>query len=133
MPVKRFADWLARRGELAAYMDLLVASFNAAATDGLMCRGTVSVSWDGALYDCDFNQQLGVPVARGGAFASGDGGGGSGVGSSGGSGSGARPTVFDIASLDDLTGRRIAVGPHCFGCTAGSGSSCQGATASESE
>ena len=78
-----------------------------------MCRDTVSVAWDGRLYDCDFNQQLAI------AMSPGSGGGGS--------GGGGGPSVFDVGCLDDLTGRRIAAGSHCFGCTAGSGSSCQGA------
>ena len=117
MPIKRFADYLARKGALADYMALLLASFNPAAAEGVMCRGTVSVGWDGALYDCDFNQQLGLglrlprnpnpnPNPRGpGAL-----------------------TVFDIGNLEELTGAPIACDSHCFGCTAGSGSSCQGAT-----
>lgn len=58
MPIKRYVDYLQRRGQLADYMQLLVASFNAAAAEAVMCRGTVSVGWDGRLYDCDFNQQL---------------------------------------------------------------------------
>lgn len=104
-----------------------------------MCRETVSVSWDGRLFDCDFNQQLAIPTAllddsgSGAACSSGGGGGGESAGSGGGGGSsggGARgPSVFDVSSLDELTGRPIAVGNHCFGCMAGSGSSCQGATA----
>jgi hypothetical protein len=137
MPIKRFADWLLRRGQLGDYMALLVGAFNPAAGAGLMCRDTVSVGWDGRLFDCDFNQQLGLPMARGGSGGGGDdgsgsgGGGDDGSGSSSGSGGGAAagPTVFDIASLAELEGRAIAVGSHCFGCTAGAGSSCQGATA----
>lgn len=107
MPIKRFADYLIRNGELDAYMATLVGAFNPATVDGLMCRSTVSVGWDGALYDCDFNQQLAMPV-----------GGGKG-----------RLTVHDIDSLDELVGRSVALGSHCYGCTAGSGSGCQGATA----
>jgi hypothetical protein len=85
-------------------MDRLVASFNPAAVDGLMCRSTLSVGWDGRLYDCDFNQMLDLgPDAE------------------------APQTIFD-ATPASLVGRRIAVGPHCFGCTAGAGSSCGGAT-----
>jgi radical SAM/Cys-rich protein len=110
MPIKRFADWLQRRGKLDEYMQLLVGSFNVAAAEGVMCRGTVSVGWDGRLYDCDFNQQLemfmGAPPGSGRQAL----------------------TVFDVGSLDELTGRAIAVDNHCFGCTAGAGSSCQGAT-----
>ena len=105
MPIKRYADYLARRGQLRDYMALLLASFNAAAAEHVMCRNTLSVGWDGRLYDCDFNQQLELGLRVGGL------------------------TVFDIDSLDQLAGARIACDNHCFGCTAGSGSSCQGATA----
>mmetsp|Transcript_9669 Transcript_9669/g.15531 ORF Transcript_9669/g.15531 Transcript_9669/m.15531 type:complete len:462 (+) Transcript_9669:116-1501(+) len=118
MPIKRFADFLHREGKTEEYMKLLVDNFNPAAADGVMCRDLVSVSWDGRLYDCDFNQQLDMPMPAGG-------GGGGGAGGSGPRGL----TVFDIASLDELTGRSLAVDNHCFGCTAGSGSSCSGATA----
>lgn len=89
-------------------MALLVNNFNPAAAEGVMCRDTVSVGWDGRLYDCDFNQQLELGL---------------------GGGQGAPRSVFDIQSLEELTGRAIAVDSHCFGCTAGSGSSCQGAVA----
>ena len=60
MPIKRFADFLHRRGELEEYMELLVRNFNPAAVGAVMCRNTVSVGWDGKIYDCDFNQQLGM-------------------------------------------------------------------------
>ena len=103
MPIRRFADSLARAGKAVAYMDLLVQSFNPATVPGLMCRTQVSVGWDGALYDCDFNQMLELPL---------DG----------------RPrTIWEIASLDELSERRVTTGSHCFGCTAGAGSSCSGA------
>jgi hypothetical protein len=73
-----------------------------------MCRNTLSVSWDGKLYDCDFNQMLDLPVSAG------------------------RPqTVYDL-DAGDLLGRRVATARHCFGCTAGAGSGCQGATAPKS-
>jgi len=62
MPIKRFHDWLQRRGSLEEYMALLVQSFNAGAAEGVMCRNTVSVNWDGRLFDCDFNQQLDIPL-----------------------------------------------------------------------
>ena len=147
MPIKRFADFLVQRGELDAYMELLVSSFNPATVAGLMCRGTVSVGWDGKLYDCDFNQQLAMAMTRrAGAAEGGEGGeGGEEGGEEGGGkerggerdraerGGSALPppplTVFDIESLDELEGRRIAVGSHCYGCTSGNGSGCQGATA----
>ena len=109
MPVKRFADQLHREGKLEEYMQLLLDSFNPGAVEGLMCRSLLSIGWDGAVYDCDFNQQLDMHIPREGA------GGGS-------------LTVFDLDDLDALAGRRIRTSSHCFGCTAGSGSSCGGAT-----
>jgi radical SAM/Cys-rich protein len=123
MPIKRFADFLHRRGELAEYMALLVSSFNPSAAEGLMCRDTISVRWDGRLYDCDFNQQLdlgmGAPDAAAAAGSStpacqADGG--------------RSLTVFDLRGLDDVVSIPIALGRHCYGCTAGQGSGCQGAT-----
>jgi radical SAM/Cys-rich protein len=104
MPISRYLEYLQNSGNLDAYMEKLVAAFNPAAVDGLMCRYTLSVGWDGRLYDCDFNQmiELGTEAA-------------------------APQTIFD-ADLSRLTGRRIVIGPHCFGCTAGAGSSCGGAT-----
>ena len=86
-------------------MQRLVNAYNPAAAAGVMCRNTLSVGWDGTLYDCDFNQMLDLPV---------DGG--------------APRTVFDFDRAA-LERRQIVVGPHCFGCTAGAGSSCGGATA----
>jgi hypothetical protein len=119
MPIKRFADYLIRSNTLSDYMALLVENFNAAAVPGLMCHQTLSVAWDGRLYDCDFNQQLDLPIL------------------------GAEPqqqqghwmqrekglTVWDIDSLDEVTGKLVRIACHCYGCTAGSGSSCGGATA----
>ena len=112
MPIKRFADQLHREGKTEEYMKLLVENFNPAAANGVMCRDLVSVSWDGRLFDCDFNQQLDMPMPR----------------EKGDKGSGPL-TVFDVDALAMLTGRRLAVDNHCFGCTAGAGSSCSGATA----
>jgi hypothetical protein len=86
-------------------MERLVTAFNPAAAAGVMCRNTLSVGWDGVLYDCDFNQMLGLPVDPRGPR-----------------------TIFDF-DLDALSRRDIVLGPHCFGCTAGAGSSCGGATA----
>jgi radical SAM/Cys-rich protein len=106
MPIRRYADWLVRRGELEAYQALLVNHFNPEAVPGLMCRTTVSVDHRGELFDCDFNQAL--DLAAGGK----------------------RRTLFDVDSLDALEGEPIATGEHCFGCTAGAGSSCAGALAS---
>jgi hypothetical protein len=130
MPIKRFADWLLRRDKMAEYMELLAGAFNPAAGAGLMCRDTVSVRWDGALFDCDFNQQLAIPMAP--AAAAGPGFGGNSMSAAergGGAGGSAGPSVFGIGSLGELEGRRIAVDGHCYGCTAGAGSGCQGATA----
>ena len=104
MPISRYLQYLLDSGNLAAYMDKLVAAFNPAAVDGLMCRYTLSVGWNGRLYDCDFNQMIDLGTVKGSPH-----------------------TVFE-ASVAALTGRRIVVGPHCFGCTAGTGSSCGGAT-----
>jgi radical SAM/Cys-rich protein len=102
MPIKRFAHALARDGGLAGYLDLLAGHFNAATVAALMCRTLVSVAWDGRLYDCDFNQMLELGGAR---------------------------TIWDDDDLDALAGAPIATAPHCFGCTAGAGSSCGGALA----
>lgn len=103
MPIKRFDDFLRRTGKHAEYMKLLADHFNPATVPGLMCRSLVSVGWDGALYDCDFNQMLEIGI------------------------SGNPLTVWDVESFSHLAGRRIATASHCFGCTAGAGSSCGGA------
>jgi len=102
MPIKRFAEFLARQGQEEAYASLLVNHFNPATVPGLMCRSLVSVGWDGSLYDCDFNQMLEMPL-------------GAGV-----------PTIWELDALDALARRPVATGSHCFGCTAGAGSSCGG-------
>ena len=106
MPIRRFAATLARTGQAASYMSLLVNHFNPATVAGLMCRSLVSVGFDGRLYDCDFNQMLDLPIgaARRGVR-----------------------TIFDVDTLETLNGASIATGAHCFGCTAGAGSSCSGA------
>jgi len=104
MPISRYLEWLESKGNLASYMDRLVTAFNPAAVEGVMCRTTLSVGWDGTLYDCDFNQMLELPITT------------------------HRRTIHDV-DLDALAGRAIAVDRHCFGCTAGAGSSCGGATA----
>ncbi len=103
MPIKRFAHLLEREDNLEGYMSLLVNHFNADTVSGLMCRSLLSVSWDGQLYDCDFNQMLEMPL-----------------------GAGAR-TIWDVESLAELEHGRVATASHCFGCTAGAGSSCSGA------
>jgi radical SAM/Cys-rich protein len=105
MPIARFLEFLEESGRTAEYLERLAAAFNPAAAAGVMCRTTLSIGWDGTLYDCDFNQMLELPVHA------------------------AVPrTVFDF-DLEALAKREIVVGPHCFGCTAGGGSSCGGATA----
>ncbi len=104
MPISRYLEWLLESGNFEAYMERLVLSFNAAAASGVMCRNTLSVGWDGTLYDCDFNQMLEMPVEASVPQHIRD---------------------FDALLLDR---RRIETGRHCFGCTAGSGSSCGGAT-----
>lgn len=111
MPIARFAHSLEREGQLGAYMELLTTAFNPATFDGLMCRHLVSISWHGFLYDCDFNQMLELRLSNGKPFRLGE-----------------RP-VADLVRL--LERRDIMVGTHCYGCTAGAGSSC-GGTLSES-
>ena len=107
MPIKRFANQLARSGQVEEYMDLLTHHFNAATITGLMCRTQISIGWEGSLYDCDFNQMLELPSMVDGTTS--------------------RPTIFELDSLQALASRQIATEGHCFGCTAGSGSSCGGA------
>jgi radical SAM/Cys-rich protein len=107
MPIARFADQLARAGMHTEYMGLLVNHFNSATVEHLMCRTLVSVGWEGGLYDCDFNQMLAIPLRVGGRAL----------------------TIYDVDDLSVLAGTRVATAPHCFGCTAGAGSSCGGALA----
>ena len=105
MPISRYLEFLDERGRTVDYMTRLANAYNPVAAASVMCRNTLSVGYDGRLYDCDFNQMLELPLADG-----------------------APRTIFD-ASLAALQAREIAVGPHCFGCTAGAGSSCGGAVA----
>ncbi len=107
MPICRFADQLEEAGEQDAYLSLLHDSFNPETVSNLMCRSLVSVAWNGDLFDCDFNQMLNIPLGRGKNMLP--------------------MTVFEIASLGDLYDLPVATSSHCFGCTAGAGSSCQGA------
>lgn len=110
MPIKRFLQDLQEAGQYEAYMELLVSAFNPATLDGLMCLDQVHVSYDGSLYDCDFNYALELPVMQRLERKPG------------------RQTVFDLEhSFEEMSGYRIRTGKHCFGCTAGSGSSCGGA------
>jgi radical SAM/Cys-rich protein len=103
MPLGRFRMQLHRQNQERNYIDLLRKSFNPKTVEGLMCRHQLSVGWEGTLYDCDFNLALRLPVDHG------------------------VPDHIRSFDLTDLTKRRIVTGDHCFGCTAGSGSSCRGA------
>ncbi|MDZ4861925.1 MAG: arsenosugar biosynthesis radical SAM protein ArsS [Gemmatimonadota bacterium] len=105
MPIKRFLHDLEREGKLEAYMQLLIDNFNPQATQGVMCRSLVSVGWDGVLYDCDFNQMLELDIGR------------------------QRRTIWDVDTLAEIQNLPIATAEHCYGCTAGAGSSCGGAVA----
>jgi radical SAM/Cys-rich protein len=104
MPITRYATHLKLRGEYESYRELLETNFNAVTLDQVMCRGLISVGWDGSVYDCDFNQMLDLPLTD------------------------AAGKRLEIASLDlDQVGNRtITVGDHCYACTAGAGSSCGG-------
>lgn len=104
-PIRRFRRQLLQAGGLDDYMRLLHDRFNDDTVDGLMCRNLVSVSWDGGLFDCDFNQAVDLPVP------------------------GTARTIWEISSLRELDDAPIAVGDHCYSCTAGAGSSCGGALA----
>lgn len=105
MPITRFASFLKASGKWESYMARLRAAYNPETISGLMCRNLISVGWDGALYDCDFNQMLGMSL-----------------------GNGTPLKLWDVAPAD-LLGREILLADHCFGCTAGAGSSCGGALA----
>lgn len=105
MPISRYLDYLIQSGNYEAYMQKLVDSFNPVAASNVMCKNTLSVGWDGQLYDCDFNQMLELNVNHG-----------------------ATVHLKDF-NLELLENRRIVTGLHCYGCTAGAGSSCGGATA----
>jgi len=107
LPIGRFAAYLRHNNNLEKYMELLITAFNPATIDGLMCRNTISVGWRGEVYDCDFNQQLGMQWQNSdesGLF------------------------LWDV-DPDKIDNREIMTGEHCFGCTAGAGSSCGGALA----
>jgi radical SAM/Cys-rich protein len=103
MPLGRFRKELIRKNQERSYLALLRKSFNPKTVNGLMCRHQVSVGWDGTLYDCDFNLAIRLPVDHG------------------------APDHIKSFRVEDLMKRRIVTGDHCFGCTAGSGSSCGGA------
>lgn len=103
MPIKRFLFDLKKQGKLSEYRQLLADHFNRSTVERLMCRTMVSVGWDGQFYDCDFNQMLQMPVLGKGR------------------------SVFEIDDLGELSGTEVSVAEHCYGCTAGTGSSCGGA------
>ncbi len=105
MPIARYLDWLRRSGNETSYMQKLVNAFNPAAISGLMCRNLISVDWQGRLYDCDFNQMLELGLEND-----------------------LPKTIFDF-DLEKLKNRQIVTANHCFGCTAGAGSSCGGTVA----
>jgi len=105
MPIRRFGSMLQSQGRFAAYLDLLKSAHREENLDGVMCRSLISVDWQGYVYDCDFNQMLDLPLAGRGA---------------------GRPHISTLVA-DALAGQRIQVGEHCYGCTAGQGSSCAGA------
>ncbi|MDE2274756.1 MAG: arsenosugar biosynthesis radical SAM protein ArsS [Burkholderiales bacterium] len=107
MPIQRFGSMLVSKGEFNRYMDLLRSAHRPENLAQVMCRSLLSVDWQGWLYDCDFNQQLGLPIGQAGK---------------------PRLHLSEITS-DDLEDRPIRVADHCFGCTAGQGSSCGGALA----
>jgi radical SAM/Cys-rich protein len=102
MPISRFLEWLIESDNLDGYMSRLIAGFNPGAIGGVMCRNTISVSWDGRLFDCDFNQMLDLD---------------------------AEPAMtIETFDFDRWQSRKVITNSHCFGCTAGAGSSCGGST-----
>ena len=107
MPIKRFGSTLISKGQFGTYMDLLKKSFQKENLDGLMCKTLISVDWKGVIYDCDFNQMLNLPILKNGT-----------------------PIPIHQLRKSDLNQKAIVVRDHCFGCTAGQGSSCGGALAS---
>lgn len=104
LPISRYLDYLITSGNYEDYMEKLVNSFNPKAAQNVMCRNTISISWDGFLYDCDFNQMLDMKID-------------------------APLQHISQFNTEDLNGRNIVVNQHCYGCTAGSGSSCGGTVA----
>ncbi len=104
MPISRFLDYLIKKGNYVSYMETLVNAFNVQAAKSVMCLDMISISWDGYMYDCDFNQMLDMKIKTG--------------------------TKTHISEFDHekILNREVAISQHCYGCTAGSGSSCGGAT-----
>ncbi|MBI2497828.1 MAG: arsenosugar biosynthesis radical SAM protein ArsS [Opitutae bacterium] len=111
LPVSRFASWLRHSGKYEEYLALLIGAFNPANIEGLMCRDTINVSWQGEVFDCDFNQMMNLPLGATGP---------------------ARKYLWDLDPAD-LVGAAITTAAHCFGCTAGAGSSCGGAIEKHAE
>ncbi len=102
LPISRFLEYLIASDNYEDYMDKLIEAFNPAAVEGVMCRNTISIGWEGSLYDCDFNQMLDLKLA------------------------GKAPKHIRDFNLEALQNRSIMINQHCYGCTAGAGSSCQG-------
>jgi radical SAM/Cys-rich protein len=105
IPISRFLDFLIESENYEDYMEKLINAFNPTAVAGVMCRNTISIDWQGNLYDCDFNQMLGLKTEQA---------------------AGQHISTFDVSKLEK---RDIVISQHCYGCTAGAGSSCQGTTA----
>ncbi|MDH5598632.1 MAG: arsenosugar biosynthesis radical SAM protein ArsS [Cyclobacteriaceae bacterium] len=105
LPISRFLEFLIRSENYEDYMESLVMAFNPATLDGVMCKNTISVGWDGYLFDCDFNQMLDLKVNE------------------------PKTNHVNNFNLDTLQNRKIVINQHCYGCTAGAGSSCQGTVA----
>ncbi|MGZ3789666.1 MAG: arsenosugar biosynthesis radical SAM (seleno)protein ArsS [Bacteriovorax sp.] len=103
MPIKRFLDDLNRQGKYEDYMNLLVNNFNPRAAESIMCKALISIGWNGQIYDCDFNQMLEIPADY------------------------KKISLWDISRFEDFVNKKIALANHCYGCTAGAGSSCGGA------
>lgn len=101
LPISRFLEYLLDSGNYEEYMESLIEAFNPATLDGLMCKNTISISWDGYIYDCDFNQMLDIKVES-------------------------KSNHIDNFNLESLMKRNISFNQHCYGCTAGAGSSCGG-------
>jgi radical SAM/Cys-rich protein len=104
MPIKRFGSTLISRGEFRSYLQLLESSYQEKNLESVMCKTLLSIDWEGYVYDCDFNQMLGLPF-----------------------GDTEKKTHVRDLKMAEIEGNPIAVRDHCFGCTAGNGSSCSGA------
>ncbi len=105
LPISRYLDYLVASGNYDGYMEKLVSAFNPTAASNVMCRNTISVGWDGYIYDCDFNQMLDLKVAT------------------------TKSQHLSDFNADELQKRNVIINQHCYGCTAGAGSSCGGSTA----